>query len=252
MAAGNLTLDLAINQTMNESINKSAQGAAFMGKLSWQATIILGLVIMCFTAIIIIMIIHKKSASKHKRNPFLLAAVLTLGFAIVLMIAEGFELLPEGTMKNYGFYIFLALFFGIFFTFSLSGKIDGDKQSEKLENIGWNHIERKFSAGPNRGDSFGLPVFKHIVLPNLEFGSKDTDVFYGLYNTDIGIQVIIAIGMQTTAILKCDPDPLPEYVEKIFDKYTKRNLFEVSKMNEQQIDRIKHSEVVRNPNPQPA
>lgn len=219
------------NQT-SEAATQAAQAVTestgLMGNLSTQATVILVALILCLTIILAIWMFTKKPNSNKKPGPVFSSMMLTFGFAILLILSQGFGWLPEEFMKKYGLGIVIAMFLILLSLFVTLAKPNSEKVRRELIAYFKRLIKETWECDLIVGDQFGTPIPEWVIKKNTEFGGGSEHVMYirAHLNLHGGMEVVAAFCLETGSCLKLKEKPPTEYMAKIFDNYQKDSTYD--------------------------
>lgn len=194
-----------------------------MLNLTWELTLLI-IAGMAFVAILYFIESRRKPDKKDDKrfmSPVFLTIIITALIVVILLIMEGFDVLPEGWAREH-WYVFLLLMFVIwYYNYKNFIKLKPMKM-EKLEAKVWELIYRRSKARPHRGVGFGSPMPYHNVTNTSKEGQNDTynKVVNFLARTNFfgGMFILVRLDIGNAYELGYIENPDTQYVQRLFGK----------------------------------
>ena len=195
-----------------------------MLNLTWQLTIVIVAVI-GFVSLLFYIESKRELNKKDERRfmgPVFITIVVTLLIVIVLLVLEGFDVLPEGWAREHWYVFGLLMFVIWYYNYKNFVKLKPMKM-EKLEAAAWALIYRRSKARPHRGVGYGSPMPYHNVT-----NTQSKDGQYDAYNKVVnflartnrfgGMFILVRLDIGNAYELGYIEDPDTQYVKRLFGK----------------------------------
>ena len=242
MVNGTETTINATTEALMNATNSSQQGTAVLGDLSWQATIILIVLILVVGSIVVAAVWKPRGRKQRTSNPFFKALFLTFLFTIAILVTEGMGWFGDGGMPLWlKIVLLLLLFVGLLNWFKSEDKLLQERVTNTYPERIRAHQRGVYDAELNVGDSPGSQIPHSRVLPNMGYGGGDVDVVHYLVMNNMNRFFMYAYGLRSGVMVDCVEDPSPEQVQKVFKRVPKSVLLQIqqAKIAEDSAQRLR-------------
>ena len=195
-----------------------------MINLTWQLTILI-LAVIAFISLLFYLESKRKVEKKDDKrfmSPVFITIITTALLVVVLMVMEGFNLLPEGWARDHWYVFGFLMVFIWYYNYRKFTKLLPMKM-EKLEQKAWDLIYRRAKARPHRGVGFGSPMpYHNVTNTQTREGQFDTynKVVNFLARTNFfgGMFILVRLDIGNAYELGYIENPDTQYIKRLFGK----------------------------------
>jgi hypothetical protein len=216
-----------VNESLAGNVSSAAgsgsqEAAGFLGGLSWQFIVLVGIVAAALVLILAMVLLRPKARKSRSQSPFFKALFLTLIALMVVVVTEGVGWFgPDGLSVEWKVIGTILLFASLMLIFKTQNR-EFDERVKKIfpEKIKENQASC-FGAELNVGESSGSQIPHYVVLPNLGYGGDDVSVVHYLAFSTANKFYHYVFGLKSGIMLAVTEDPAPDIVYSIFKKRIK-------------------------------
>ena len=196
-----------------------------MINLTWQLTILI-LAVISFISLLFYLESKRKVEKKDDKRfmgPVFITIITTALIVVVLMVMEGFNLLPEGWAREHWYVFGFLMVFIWYYNYRKFTKLLPMKM-EKLEQKAWDLIYRRSKSRPHRGVGYGSPMPYHNVTNTTQSKDGQYDAYNKVVNflarTNLfgGMFILVRLDIGNAYELGYIEGPDTQYVKRLFGK----------------------------------